>query len=224
MRFYSIAVDGPAGAGKSTIAKRVAKELGFVYIDTGAMYRAMGLYFLRKGVSADDESVIEKMCDDIDIAISYEDELQHVILNGEDVTGLIRTQTVGDMASAISVYAFVRAKLVKLQQKLALSTNVIMDGRDIASVVLPNADLKIYLTASSKVRAQRRFDELTAKGTTADIDVIEKEIIERDYRDMHRENSPLVCVPDAITLDTSDMDIEQVTSAMIELFRERSGE
>lgn len=220
MRYYSIAVDGPAGAGKSTIAKRVAKELDFVYIDTGAMYRAMGLFFKRNGISSDDENTIREKCDDIDISIFYNDGQQHVVLNGEDVTGYIRTQEIGDMASAISVYSFVRAKLVRLQQKLAMSSNVIMDGRDIGSVVLPNADLKIYLTASSKERAKRRAEELEAKGLDADIEQIEREIIERDYRDMHRENSPLVCVPDAVTVDSSDMSIDEVTQKLIGLFKE----
>ncbi len=217
-----IAIDGPAGAGKSTIAKRLAKESGYIYVDTGAMYRAMALYLLRKGISADDKEGIENACQDADITIKYIDGEQNVILNGENVNGLIRTQEVSNMASASSVNGKVRQKLVALQQKLASETDVVMDGRDIGTVVLPHAEVKIFLTASSAVRAKRRYDELTAKGEECDIDVIEKEIKERDERDMTREISPLKQADDAILVDTSDMDIEQVVNTIRKIIGGRS--
>ena len=172
---YNIAIDGPAGAGKSTIAKRLAKELGAIYVDTGAMYRAMAYYFIQKGVDKDDIDTITKLCKDVEVSISYENGEQQVILNGENITGFIRQEAVGNMASATSVYPVVREKLVELQRQLAARENVVMDGRDIGTVVLPDANVKIFLTASSKVRAKRRFDELTAKGEKCDIDAIEKE-------------------------------------------------
>ena len=212
----NVAIDGPAGAGKSTIAKAVAAKKGYVYVDTGAMYRAMALYFIRAGVSADDEQTIASKVNDIKVSIRYEDGKQHVILNDEDVTGLIRTEEVGNMASATSVYGPVRAKLVALQQELAKSTDVIMDGRDIGTVVLPNADVKIFLTASVECRAKRRFDELKAKGEALDFDKIAKDIEERDYRDSHREISPLKQAEDAILVDSSDMSIDEVVSTIID--------
>ncbi len=193
----NIAIDGPAGAGKSTIAKKLAKELGFIYVDTGAMYRAMAYYFLTNGIASSDETKIAEACPNVDVTIAYENNEQQVILNGKNVNGFIRTEEVGNMASATSVYPVVRTKLVELQRKLAESTDVIMDGRDIGTCVLPNAQVKIYLTASSKTRAQRRYDELTAKGVSCDFDEIEKDIIDRDYRDMHRETSPLKQAEDA---------------------------
>ena len=210
----NIAIDGPAGAGKSTIAKQLAKELGYVYVDTGAMYRAMGYYFITHGIGADDEASIAKVCPDVKVSITYEDGVQNVWLNGENVSSVIRQEEVGKMASASSVYPVVRTKLVELQQELAKTTDVIMDGRDIGTVVLPNADVKIYMTASSAVRAKRRFDELTAKGIECNLDEIEKDIIERDYRDMNRETSPLKKADDAVELDTSDLDIDGVVKAM----------
>ncbi len=209
-----IAIDGPAGAGKSTIAKRLARESGYIYVDTGAMYRAMALFLIRQGISADDREGIENACGNADITIRYIDGEQNVILNGENVNGLIRTQEVSNMASASSVNGRVREKLVALQQKLAASEDVVMDGRDIGTVVLPNAEVKIFLTASSAVRAKRRYDELTAKGETCDINVIEKEIIERDERDMTREISPLKQAEDAILVDTSDMSIDEVVASI----------
>ena len=212
---YQIAIDGPAGAGKSTIAKRVAKELSFVYVDTGAMYRAMALLCLREGVDGSDEKAVTELCDSAEVNITYIDGAQAVILNGENVNPYIRTQEVGDMASAISVYKGVREKLVKLQQELGNKENVVMDGRDIASAVLPNADLKIYLDADVKVRARRRYDELISKGQEADLATIEQEVIDRDYRDMHRENSPLVRVPEAILVDSSYMTIKEVTERIL---------
>lgn len=211
----NVAIDGPAGAGKSTIAKAIAAKMGYVYVDTGAMYRAMALYFLRAGIASNDEAKISSVVDDISVSIKYEDGAQHVILNGEDVTGLIRTEEVGNMASASSVYAPVRSKLVALQQELAKTTDVIMDGRDIGTVVLPNADVKIFLTASVECRAKRRFDELVAKGMEADFDKIAKDIEERDYRDSHREISPLKQAEDAILVDSSDMTIDEVVNTII---------
>jgi len=211
----NVAIDGPAGAGKSTIAKAIAAKMGYVYVDTGAMYRAMALYFLRARIASNDEAKISSVVDDISVSIKYEDGAQHVILNGEDVTGLIRTEEVGNMASASSVYAPVRSKLVALQQELAKTTDVIMDGRDIGTVVLPNADVKIFLTASVECRAKRRFDELVAKGMEADFDKIAKDIEERDYRDSHREISPLKQAEDAILVDSSDMTIDEVVNTII---------
>lgn len=213
----NVAIDGPAGAGKSTIAKAVAAKKGYVYVDTGAMYRAMALYFLRAGIASDDEKSISEKVDEIVVSIKYEDGAQHVILNGEDVTGLIRTEEVGNMASATSVYSAVRTKLVALQQELAKTTDVIMDGRDIGTVVLPNADVKVFLTASVECRAKRRFDELKAKGVDPDFDQIAKDIEERDYRDSHREISPLKQADDAVLVDSSNMTIDEVVAAIIDL-------
>ena len=217
---YNIAIDGPAGAGKSTIAKKLAADLGYVYVDTGAMYRAMAYYFLQNGIDANDEKAIADACPKVDVTIQYVDGEQQVILNGENVNGVIRKEEVGNMASATSVYPVVRTKLVDLQRQLAARENVIMDGRDIGTVVLPNANVKIFLTASSKVRAQRRFDELTAKGVACNIDEIEKDIIDRDYRDMHRETSPLKQADDAILLDSSELDIDGVVAAMKKIIEE----
>lgn len=214
---YSIAIDGPAGAGKSTIAKKIAKQLGFIYVDTGAMYRAMALHILRKEIAADDSAAISQACEDADITIVYENGEQVVLLNGENVNGLIRTEEVGNMASASSVNGDVRKKLVSLQQKLAKTADVIMDGRDIGTCVLPDANVKVYLTASSAVRAKRRFDELTAKGVACDLEKIEKDIIERDERDMNREISPLKQADDAILLDSSDLSIDEVVEKIVGL-------
>ena len=219
----NIAIDGPAGAGKSTIAKKLAKELGFIYVDTGAMYRAMAYYFLTNGIDSSDEAKIAEACQDEDVTIAYENNEQQVILNGKNVNGFIRTEEVGNMASATSVYPVVRTKLVELQRKLAESTDVIMDGRDIGTCVLPNAQVKIYLTASSKTRAQRRYDELTAKGVSCDFDEIEKDIIDRDYRDMHRETSPLKQAEDAVLVDSSEMDIDEVVEAIRSIYEEKKG-
>lgn len=214
-----IAIDGPAGAGKSTIAKIVAKELGFIYVDTGAMYRAMALYMIKNNIKPEESDKISATCESADITIGHENGEQVVYLNGENVNGLIRTEEVGNMASASSVNGDVRKKLVELQQKLAQTTDVVMDGRDIGTVVLPNAGTKVYLTASSKVRAERRFKELVAKGVDCDIDVIEKDIIDRDYRDMHREISPLKQADDAVLVDSSYMTIEEVAGKITELYK-----
>lgn len=214
---YNIAIDGPAGAGKSTIAKLIAKKKGFVYVDTGAMYRAMALYFLEEGISADDQEKIGAAANDVDVTISYENGEQVVWLNGRNVNGLIRTEEVSKMASKSSTNGAVRKKLVELQQALAKKESVVMDGRDIGTCVLPDADVKVYLTASSHVRALRRYEELKAKGEACDLDVIEKDIIDRDYQDMHRELSPLKQADDAVLLDSSDMTIEQVANAIIKM-------
>lgn len=217
---FSIAIDGPAGAGKSTIAKLVAKRLGSIYIDTGAMYRTMALYYMEKGIDCTDIPAVVAEFPYIDIKLKHVDEVQHVILNGRDVSDLIRTQTVGDNASKVSAIAEVRTKLVALQREIASEINVVMDGRDIASVVLPYAELKIYLTASVEVRAKRRCAELIEKGQEADLKIIEQQIAERDYRDMHRDASPLVKVDDAVEIDSSDMTIEEVTEKIISLANE----
>lgn len=217
---YNIAIDGPAGAGKSTIAKKLAADLGYVYVDTGAMYRAMAYYFLQNNIAADDEAAISAACPDVNVTIEYKDGAQQVILNGENVNGVIRNEEVGNMASATSVYPVVRTKLVELQRQLAAKQSAIMDGRDIGTVVLPDANVKIYLTASSKVRAKRRYDELTAKGEKCDLDAIEQDIIDRDYRDMHRETSPLKQADDAVLLDSSDLDIDGVVAKMKEIIKE----
>ena len=218
----NIAIDGPAGAGKSTIAKTLAKNLGFIYVDTGAMYRAMAYYFLSHDISAEDEAAIAEACPAVDVTIAYDNGEQQVILNGENVNGVIRTEQVGNMASATSVYPVVREKLVELQRQLAAKSDVIMDGRDIGTCVLPNAQVKIYLTASSQTRAKRRYDELTAKGVSCDLAEIEKDIIERDYRDMHRETSPLKQAEDAVLVDSSEMNIEEVVAAINKIYEEKA--
>ncbi len=218
---FSIAIDGPAGAGKSTIAKQVAKKMNLIYVDTGAMYRAMALYLIRENVKAEESEKISEKCKSADITIRYEDGVQVVYLNGENVNPYLRTEAVGQMASASSVNGDVRTKLVQLQQKLASEAEVIMDGRDIGTVVLPDADVKIYLTASVEVRAKRRYDELVAKGETWDLEEIKKEIAERDHRDMTREISPLRQAEDAILLDTSHMGIEDVIDAIMKICEEK---
>lgn len=214
---YAIAIDGPAGAGKSTVAKRAAKELGFIYVDTGAMYRAMAVYFMENGIDTEDEKAVDKCLDSINIVIEYKDGIQQVILNKENVTLKLRDEAVGRTASVVSKYAGVRGKLLELQRSLAEKSDVIMDGRDIGTTVLPDAQVKIYLTASVTARAQRRCDELTAKGEKADLDEIKTDIENRDYQDMNREISPLKQAEDAILLDTSDMDIEEVVEAVKKL-------
>ena len=214
---YNIAVDGPAGAGKSTIAKLVAKKKGIIYVDTGAMYRAMALYMIRCAMDPKDEQGIIEKCQEANVTLGHEDGQQVVYLNGENVNGLIRTEEVGNMASAISVIGKVRENLVAKQQKLAETTDLIMDGRDIGTCVLPHANLKIYLTASSEVRAKRRYDELVAKGQECDLAKIKQDIEERDWRDMHREISPLRQADDAILVDTSYMTIEEVVDKILSL-------
>ena len=218
---YNIAIDGPAGAGKSTIAKQIAKRKGYIYVDTGAMYRAMALFLLENHIAPENAEEISKKSQEADISIMYENGEQIVLLNGRNVNGLIRTEEVSNMSSASSVNGDVRKKLVELQQKLAKEADVVMDGRDIGTCVLPHADLKIYLTASSEVRAKRRYDEMTARGEECDIDVIKRDIEERDYRDMHRELSPLKQADDAILVDSSDMTIEEVIEKIIALCHDK---
>lgn len=222
MKKMNIAIDGPAGAGKSTIAKALAKRLNMVYVDTGAMYRAIGLYCSRKNIPGDAEAAIEAELSNIQVSIAYENGEQIVYLNGENVNGLIRTPEAGAMASAVSVHKRVREKMVELQQKLAQKTSVVMDGRDIGTVVLPDAEVKIYMTASSQIRAKRRFDELMAKGQDCDLASLQKEIEERDARDMNRENSPLKKAEDAVELDTSDLSIEEVVETMMKIVKEKA--
>ena len=215
---YSIAIDGPAGAGKSTIAKAVARELGYVYIDTGAMYRAVGLFCLDQAIALTDEARVSEAVRDIDITIAYDEEgAQQVFLNGANVSPRIRTQQVGDAASTVSQYPAVREKMVKLQQSLAEHTSVVMDGRDIASKVLPNADTKIYLTASVEERARRRANELREKGELCDIAEVEAEIRARDDRDMHRQHSPLIQVPEAVLVDSSTLTIDETIDRILEI-------
>lgn len=214
---YNVAIDGPAGAGKSTIAKAVAKKLNLIYVDTGAMYRAMALYMLRHGVNLQDTEKIIENCKETDITIRYEDGVQVVLLNGENVNAFLRTEEVGKAASAVSAIPQVRKKLLELQHKLAAESDCIMDGRDIGTCVLPNAQTKIYLTASSEVRAKRRYDELAAKGEECDLEQIRADIEERDYRDMHREVSPLKQAEDAILVDTSEMTVDEVIEKIISL-------
>ncbi|MFT3985520.1 MAG: (d)CMP kinase [Lachnospiraceae bacterium] len=214
---HNIAIDGPAGAGKSTIAKAVAKQKGYIYVDTGAMYRAMALYLLQEGIGAQETEKIEAACAMADISIDYQEGEQVVLLNGRNVNGLIRTEEVGNMASASSVNPKVREKLVALQQKLAAEKSVVMDGRDIGTKVLPDATVKIYLTAGTGVRAKRRYEELAARGEYCDIDAIEKDIAERDRRDMTRDISPLVQAEDAVLVDSSDMTVQDVVDMILEI-------
>lgn len=216
---YNVAIDGPAGAGKSTIAKRAAKELQYIYVDTGAMYRAMALYLIRNKVDAKNVDAIAEACAFADISIEYRDGEQVVLLNGENVNPYLRTEEVGKMASVSSAVPAVRLKLVELQRKLAKKASVIMDGRDIGTYVLPDADVKIYLTASSRTRAKRRYLELQEKGTECDLDEIEQDIIERDNRDMNREFAPLRQAEDAVLVDSSDMTIDEVVERIISLCR-----
>ena len=216
---HNVAIDGPAGAGKSTIAKRIARRLGYIYVDTGAMYRAMAYYLIQNQVDATDKEAIAAACQHADISICYQDGEQVVLLNGENVNAYLRTEAVGNMASVSSVVPEVRKKLVELQQKLARETDVVMDGRDIGTVVLPDADVKVYLTASVETRAKRRFLELQEKGEPADLAKIAADIEDRDYRDMHRDISPLRQAEDATLVDSSNMTIDQVVERILELCR-----
>ena len=214
---YNVAIDGPAGAGKSTIAKRVAKEKGFIYVDTGAMYRGMAIYFLEQKISPDEKEEIAKACQNAEVSIAYEDGEQQIYLNGKNVTALLRKEEVGKMASISSAIPEVRQKLLSLQRNLAKEKDVVMDGRDIGTNILPDADVKVYLTASSRTRANRRYLELREKNVDRNLDEIEREIIARDERDMNREIAPLKQAEDAILIDSSDLSIEEVTEKILEL-------
>ena len=214
---YNVAIDGPAGAGKSTIAKRVAKEKGFIYVDTGAMYRGMAIYFLEQKISPDEKEEIAKACQNAEVSIAYEDGEQQIYLNGKNVTALLRKEEVGKMASISSAIPEVRQKLLSLQRNLAKEKDVVMDGRDIGTNILPDADVKVYLTASSRTRANRRYLELREKNVDCNLDEIEREIIARDERDMNREIAPLKQAEDAILIDSSDLTIEEVTEKILEL-------
>ena len=218
-KFFTIAIDGPAGAGKSTIAKKIAKELNIIYVDTGAMYRAMGIYFHRQGIRPEDEASIAQAVDGAHVTIAYENGQQQVYLNGENVTAYLRTEEAGHMASATSVHAVVRRKLVELQQQMAAENDVIMDGRDIGTAVFPEAELKIFVTASAEIRAQRRYDELKAKGQEASFEEILANVKERDHIDMTREVSPLRQAEDAIPLDNSHLTIEEQKQWLQEQFQ-----
>ncbi|MCF2680447.1 (d)CMP kinase [Faecalicatena contorta] len=216
---YNVAIDGPAGAGKSTIAKLVAKEKGFIYVDTGAMYRGLAVHFLDSGVDAENTEKIIEACKDVDVTICYENGMQQVYLNGKNITDRLRDEAVGNMASRSSAIPEVRAKLLDLQRNLARTQNVIMDGRDIGTCVLPDADVKVYLTASVETRAKRRYDELIQKGVSCDLKEIEKDIEQRDHRDMTRETAPLKQAEDAVLVDSSHMTIDEVVDAIVNLCR-----
>ena len=214
---YAIAIDGPAGAGKSTIAKSIAKKLQYIYVDTGAMYRAIAIYFIKNNIDPTDENAINKACEHVDITITYLNGEQQVILNGENITSILRNEEVGKIASKTSIYAKVRKKLVELQRELARTKDCIMDGRDIGTTVLPNANVKIYLTASVEARASRRYKELIEKGESPSFDVIKSDIENRDYQDMNRENSPLRQADDAVLVDSSDIDLNETIEMIIEI-------
>ena len=221
---YSIAIDGPAGAGKSTIARRLAKELGYYYVDTGAIYRTVAYFMDLLGISPKDVDGVERYIDELTIEIEYdEDGVQHMIMNGMDVSGDIRTQDISQKASLVSAHSVVRDVLLDMQRNVAKKHNVIMDGRDIGTVVLPGADVKIFLTADPEVRAKRRYDELIAKGQKADLPTILKEIKQRDYQDSHRAIAPLKQARDAVLVDTSQLDIEGVVTAIRQIVGEKIG-
>lgn len=211
---YNVAIDGPAGAGKSTIAKLVAKEKGYIYVDTGAMYRGLAIHFIKKGIKAEDIKEIVEACKDAEVSIVYENDVQQIYLNGENVTAMLRTEEVGNMASKTSAIPAVREKLLELQRTLAREKDVIMDGRDIGTNILPNADVKIYLTASVETRATRRYKELLEKGENCVYEEIAQDIKERDERDMNREIAPLKQAEDAILVDSSEMTIDEVVKTI----------
>lgn len=220
---YKIAIDGPSGTGKSTTAKLLAKELSFIYIDTGAMYRAVGLYCYRNNIDIDNEEQVKSILNNIDINIIYKEGNQEIELNNEIVSKEIRENHISNYASVVSQYKDVREKLVNIQQNMAKKNSVIMDGRDIGTVVLPDADLKIYLVASDEVRAERRYKELIEKGQDVKLEDILKELKERDYRDSHRENSPLKKADDAVELDNSNLSREETVKKILELFNKKVG-
>ena len=211
---YNIAIDGPAGAGKSTIAKRIAKELGYVYVDTGAMYRALAIHFIKNGLKPEDTEKIKEACKSAVVTIQYESGVQQVYLNGENVTGILREEAVGNMASVSSAIPEVRAQLLELQRDLARSQDVVRDGRDFGTIILPNADVKVYLTASVEERARRRYMELQEKGVACNLEEIAHDIEERDTRDMNREIAPLKQAEDATFVYSSDMSIDEVVKTI----------
>ena len=216
---YNVAIDGRAGAGKSTIAKLVAEKKGYIYVDTGAMYRGLAIHFLDKGIQAEETEKVIEACKDADVKIQYENGTQQVYLNGTNITGRLRDEAVGKMTSKCSVIPKVREKLLDLQRDLARTQDVIMDGRDIGTCVLPGADVKVYLTASVETRAKRRYDELMAKGGRCDLEETARDIKERDFRDMNRETAPLKKAEDAVLIASSDMTIEEVVEAIAGLCR-----
>lgn len=216
---YNVAIDGPAGAGKSTIAKLVAKEKGYIYVDTGAMYRGLAIHFLDKGIQPQETEKVIEACKDAEVTIAYEDAVQHVYLNGKDISSRLRNEEVGNMASVTSAIPEVRKKLLELQQNIAKTQNVIMDGRDIGTCVLPHADVKVYLTASVETRAKRRYQELQEKGEDCNLEEIAHDIEERDRRDMTREIAPLKQAEDAVLVDSSDMTIAEVVKTIVDLCR-----
>ena len=216
---YNVAIDGPAGAGKSTIAKLVAKEKGYIYVDTGAMYRGLAIHFLDKGIQPQETEKVIEACKDAEVTIAYEDAVQHVYLNGKDISSRLRNEEVGNMASVTSAIPEARKKLLELQQNLAKTQNVIMDGRDIGTCVLPHADVKVYLTASVETRAKRRYQELQEKGEDCNLEEIAHDIEERDRRDMTREIAPLKQAEDAVLVDSSDMTIAEVVKTIVDLCR-----
>lgn len=224
MKTVSVAIDGPAGAGKSTIARQLASQLGFRYVDTGAIYRTVAYFMDLWGVSPKDADGVNRYIDELTVGIEYdEDGLQHMIMNGMDVTGDIRTQDISQKASLISAHACVREMLLDMQRDLAKQYDVIMDGRDIGTVVLPKATVKIFLTASAEVRAKRRCQELLAKGQKAKYETVLKEIQQRDYQDTHREIAPLKMARDSIKVDTSEMTVDEVVAAIREIVQEKAG-
>ena len=223
-KHFSIAIDGPGGAGKSTLAKAVAKKLNILHVDTGAIYRTIGYAAFSRGLDAKDESQIAPLLKEIQIDMAFDENSgQKMLLDGKDVSTEIRLPEISMYASNVSALPCVRAYLLEMQRDIARRRSVIMDGRDIGTVVLPDADVKVYLTASSAVRAKRRYNELKEKGTACDLDEIEKDIIERDYRDMHRENSPLKQADDAVLLDSSDMTLKEVVDTITAMIDKKQG-
>lgn len=217
----SIAIDGPSGAGKSTLARRLAAELGYVYVDTGAMYRSIGLYTLRTGADCGSEAAVAALLPKISLSLEYQDGAQHILLNGEDVSDAIRTPEVSMAASAVSAHPPVRAFLLETQRGLARRQNVLMDGRDIGTVILPDAQVKIFLTASPEERARRRFEELKARGETVTYEQVLEDVVQRDYNDTHRAAAPLKAAPDAVTVDTTGLTFDESFGALLRVIRAR---
>ena len=214
---FSIAIDGPAGAGKSTIAKALARDLGALYLDTGAMYRALGMTALRRGIDVQDEKAVVRLCRELQVSVSHEEDGQHTFVEGEDVTGLIRTPEVSMAASTVSRYADVRRSMVRIQQQLAAETDMVLDGRDICTTVLPNATAKIFLTASQEERARRRYLEMQAKGMSDTFEQVLEELKKRDDQDMNRPVEPLRQAPDAVLVDTTGLSFDEVVEAILKI-------